>query len=60
VILTNSRELMRVFSAGTLPAEELKLSQVYETEPGGVPARPISHDLSLGRQGEVRHVSSGA
>jgi len=34
VILTNSRELMRIFSAGTLPAEELKPSRVYETEPG--------------------------
>jgi hypothetical protein len=33
LILTNSRELMRVFPAGTLPAEELKPSQVYETEP---------------------------
>jgi hypothetical protein len=60
VILTNRCELMRVFSAGTLPAEELKPSQVYETEPGGVPAPPISHDLLMGRQGEVRRVSSGA
>lgn len=34
VILTNSRELMRVFPSGKLPVEELKPSQVYETEPG--------------------------
>lgn len=34
VILTNSRELMRLFPSGKLPAEELRPSQVYETEPG--------------------------
>ena len=33
VTFTNSRELMRVFPAGALPAEELKPSQVYKTEP---------------------------
>ena len=33
VILTNSRELMRVVPAGTMPAEELKPSLGYETEP---------------------------
>jgi len=33
VILPNSRELRRVFPADTLPAEELKPNQVYQTEP---------------------------
>lgn len=34
VVLTNSRELMRIFPSGKLPAEELRPNQVYETEPG--------------------------
>jgi hypothetical protein len=34
VVLTNNREMMRVFPAG-MPAEELKPNQIYETEPGG-------------------------